>query len=94
MTQGRRDPVTVFGFIAAKKTEHCVKTMCRVLGVSRLGYHAWAKRKPSARALKDARLTERIAEFHRLSRKVGSVRVYTELRLATASASRASASSE
>src|SRR3954453_20637947 len=30
----RRDPVTVFGFIAAKKTEHSVKTLCRVLEVS------------------------------------------------------------
>jgi putative transposase len=43
--------VTTFRFIAAKKAEHSVKTMCRVLGVSRSGYHAWAKRKPSARAL-------------------------------------------
>jgi len=32
----------IFGFIAAKKAEHSIKTMCRVLGVSRSGYHAWA----------------------------------------------------
>jgi hypothetical protein len=30
--------VTVFRFIAAKKTEHSVKTMCRVLEVSRSGF--------------------------------------------------------
>ena len=41
LRQGRRDPVTAFGFIAAKRTEHSVKTMCRVLGVSRSGFHAW-----------------------------------------------------
>ena len=29
--------MTVFGFIAAKRAEHSVKTMCRVLGVSALG---------------------------------------------------------
>jgi putative transposase len=52
--------VTVFGFIAARKTEHSVKTMCRVLGVSRSGYHAWQRRPPSPRAREDAALTERI----------------------------------
>jgi integrase-like protein/helix-turn-helix protein len=75
--------VTVFGFIAAKRAEHSVKTMCRVLGVSRSGYHARAKRKPSARALQDERLTERIAEIHRENRKVyGSPRIHAELRMA------------
>jgi DNA polymerase III epsilon subunit-like protein len=59
--------VTVFGFIAAKKTEHSVKTMCRVLGVSRSGFHAWARRTPSTRAREDARLTERILEIHALN---------------------------
>jgi len=74
--------VTVFGFIAAKRAEHSVKTMCRVLEVSRSGYHAWAKRKPSARALEDERLTERILEIHRLNRKVyGSPRIHAELAL-------------
>jgi len=75
--------VTVFGFIAAKRAEHSVKTMCRVLGVSRSGFHAWAKREPSARALEDERLTERIAEIHRENRKVyGSPRIHAELLMA------------
>jgi putative transposase len=75
--------VTVFGFIAARKTEHSVKTMCRVLEVSRSGYHAWARRNPSARALEDERLTERIREIHALNRKVyGAPRIHAELRMA------------
>jgi putative transposase len=75
--------VTVFGFIAAKRAEHSVKTMCRVLEVSRSGFHAWAKREPSARALEDERLTERIREIHRVNRKVyGSPRIHAELRMA------------
>ena len=74
--------MTVFGFIAAKRAEHSVKTMCRVLGVSRSGFHAWAKREPSARAREDEWLTERILEIHRLNRKVyGSPRIHAELRL-------------
>jgi putative transposase len=75
--------VTVFGFIAAKRTEHSVKTMCRVLEVSRSGFHAWAKRAPSPRALKDARLTERIRQIHAEHRQVyGSPRIHAELVMA------------
>jgi putative transposase len=76
--------VTVFGFIAAKRTEHPVKTMCRVLEVSRSGFHAWAKRAPSPRALKDARLTERIRQIHAEHRQVyGSPRIHAELVMAS-----------
>jgi putative transposase len=75
--------VTVFGFIAARKTEHSVKTMCRVLGVSRSGFHAWQRRRPSRRALEDERLTERIREIHAENRRVyGSPRIHAELVLA------------
>jgi putative transposase len=75
--------VTVFGFIAAKRAEHSVKTMCRVLEVSRSGFHAWVKRAPSARARDDARLTERIREIHALNRRVyGSPRIHAELVIA------------
>jgi putative transposase len=74
--------VMVFGFIAARKTEHSVKTMCRVLGVSRSGYHAWERRPPSPRALRDVDLTERIGQIHGRSLKTyGSPRVHAELRL-------------
>jgi putative transposase len=70
----------IFGFIDAEKARHSISTLCRVLGVSRSGYHAWATRPLSARAVEDARLTERIREIHRLNRRVyGSPRIHAEL---------------
>ena len=70
----------IFRFIAATKAEHSITTMCRVLGVSRSGFHAWQSRLPSARALEDQRLTERIREIHKANLKVyGSPRVHAEL---------------
>jgi putative transposase len=72
----------IFRFIAAKKAEHSIKTMCRVLEVSRSGFHAWARRTPSARALEDERLTERIREIHLANRRVyGAPRIHAELAL-------------
>jgi putative transposase len=72
----------VFGFIAAKKAEHSIQVMCRVLDVSRSGFHAWAVRRPSRRAVDDERLTRRIVEIHAANRRVyGSPRVHAELRL-------------
>ena len=72
----------IFRFIAAKKTEHSIQIMCRVLEVSRSGYHAWAMPAALAPAVADARLTARIAEIHEQSRKTyGSPRVHAELRL-------------
>jgi putative transposase len=73
----------IFRFIAAKKAEHSIKTMCRVLGVSRSGFHAWQTRPSSARARQDERLIERIREIHRANRRVyGSPRIHAELRMA------------
>jgi putative transposase len=70
----------IFRFIAARKAEHSIKTMCRVLGVSRSGFHAWENRPPSARRLEDDRLLERIREIHAANREVyGSPRVHAEL---------------
>ncbi len=72
----------IFGFIAAKKAEHSIKLMCRVLGVSRSGFHAWALREPSPRTVADAALTVRVAEIFAGSLKTyGSPRVHAELRL-------------
>jgi putative transposase len=74
--------VRIFRFIAATKAEHSIKIMCRVLEVSRSGFHAWARREPSPRAVADHALTGRIAEIHAGSRKTyGSPRVHAELRL-------------
>jgi hypothetical protein len=52
---GELDPVKVFGFVLARKAEHSIKLMCRVLEVSRSGYHAWGARPLSARGAEDAR---------------------------------------
>jgi putative transposase len=74
--------VRIFRFIAAKRAEHSIQIMCRVLEVSRSGFHAWARREPSARAVADAALSGRIAEIHTESLKTyGSPRVHAELRL-------------
>ena len=54
--------------------------MCRVLEVSRSGYHAWAARPLSARGAEDARLSARIGELHALRRGVyGSPRIWADL---------------
>ena len=75
--------MSVFRFIAAQKAEHSIKTMCRVLEVSRSGFHAWENREPSRREREDERLVERIREIHEDNRCVyGSPRVHAELRLA------------
>jgi putative transposase len=73
--------VSVFRLIAAERAHHSVKTLCRVLGVSRSGFHAWLRRPPSSRVRADVALAERIGEIHRDSRGTyGSPRVHAELR--------------
>ena len=67
--------------MSANRADHAVSTMCRVLGVSAGGYYAWLRRGPSARALRDAELAERIESIHRDSRGTyGSPRIHAELR--------------
>jgi putative transposase len=57
-----------------------IATMCRLLGVSASGYHAWQGRAPSTRAQGDARLLERIREIHAASRGTyGAPRIHAEL---------------
>jgi transposase InsO family protein len=73
--------VSVFRWIAAEKASHSIKTMCRVLGVSRSGFHAWEHRPPSDRALTDAWLIEKIREAHAESLgSYGERRIHVELR--------------
>jgi putative transposase len=68
--------------IAAEKTNFPVSVMCRVLGVSRTGFHNWERRAPSDRALSDVWLTEKIKRIHEQSRGVyGAPRIHAELRL-------------
>jgi len=54
--------------------------MCRVLGVSRTGFHNWERRAPCDRALTDAWLTEKIKQIHDAGRGVyGAPRINAEL---------------
>jgi putative transposase len=72
--------VSVYRFVAAEKASHSIAIMCRVLEVSRSGYHAWVRRPPSPRALEDARLTARIRVLHKQRREVyGSPRIWSDL---------------
>ncbi len=58
-----------------------VATQCRVLGVSPSGYYAWRARPPSARAVEEAALAERIEAIHERSRRTyGSPRIHAELK--------------
>jgi putative transposase len=57
-----------------------IATMCRLLGVSASGYHAWQGRAPSARAQGDAALLDRIRKIHSASRNTyGAPRIHAEL---------------
>ena len=72
--------MSLYRFIAAEKADHSISLMCRVLGVSRSGFHAWERRPPSDRALADAWLGDRIATIHRESRGTyGARRVHAGL---------------
>lgn len=67
----------------ANQAAHSLTTMCRVLGVSASGYHAWRQREASARAVEDVELLEQIRRFHRRSRGTyGAPRLHRDLRAA------------
>jgi putative transposase len=74
--------VSCYRLIEAEKAHHQVSQLCRVLGVARAGFYAWASRPPSARAVADAALVEQIRDIHARSRGTyGAPRVHAELRL-------------
>ena len=57
-----------------------VDFMCRMLGVSRAGYYAWRNRGPSAHAVRDAELTEKIREVDEEQKhRCGIERILREL---------------
>lgn len=72
-----------FAFIRDHLQEYPVTLCCRVLQVSRSGYHAWCKRPPSIRQYRHEALAERIWQVHQTNRGVyGSPRVYQVLQAA------------
>ena len=66
----------------AHRAVYPIATMCRVLGVSPAGYHAWLRRRPSPRAEGDVALLKRIRTIHTASSSgtYGAPRVHAELR--------------
>jgi putative transposase len=73
--------VKLDGFIEAEEaTAHSVKRCCELFQVSKSAYYQRRKEIPSARAISDAELLEKIAEVHSRSKGTyGSPRVHREL---------------
>jgi putative transposase len=70
-----------YRFIGEQHEWHSVKTLCRVMKVSRSGYYQWASRKPCARELEDRRLWPKIEALHYRRREAyGAVRLRDDLR--------------
>jgi putative transposase len=67
--------------VKANQADYRITMMCRVLGVSPSGYHAWRQRPPSRRSRRDAELTEKIKTFHALSKgRYGSPNIHEDLK--------------
>jgi putative transposase len=70
-----------FAFIHAEKAFFSIAALCRILGVSRQGYYAYAARPPSRRLTRDIELQQKVREaFIKGQKKYGSPRVQKQLR--------------
>jgi transposase InsO family protein len=70
-----------FAFIHAEKASFPIAPMCRLFGVTRQGYYAYANRPPSARVRGDAELCEAVRDvFTETGETYGSPRVHRELK--------------
>jgi putative transposase len=70
-----------FAFIHVEKASFSISALCRVLGVTRQGYYAWAGRAPSARARSEEVLRAHVRRLHATSRGTyGSPRIRAALR--------------
>ena len=69
-----------FAFIHAEKASFPIAAMCRLLGVTRQGYYAYARRPVSARVRDEAELCATIRDvFKESGEAYGSPRVLKEL---------------
>ena len=69
-----------FGFIRDHRDEFHITTMCRVLRVSRSGFHAWLRRPESPRAARHKRImVDMRAISQRTRSSYGSPRMHAEL---------------
>lgn len=67
--------------MSANQATFPIAMMCRVLGVSESGFHAWRQRRPSARAQRDAALLIAVRASHeRSSGTYGAPRIHEDLR--------------
>src|SRR6476620_11368945 len=77
-------PRLKFAFIHRYRGEYELKTMCRVLGVSRGGYYTWVKRQeqpPARREMSNQQLTAAIQTTFKQSRGTyGAPRIHAELK--------------
>jgi transposase InsO family protein len=74
--------VSKFAFVAAERAHHAGAALCRVVGASVSGFHAWLRAIPvtRARAAAEAELRGRIGRIFAARRRVyGSRRVHAEL---------------
>ena len=70
-----------YRFIEKHQDRYSVGRVCTLLGVSRSGYYAWKKRRPSQREQINQVLINHIRRIHKMSRKAyGSPRVYAQLK--------------
>jgi len=66
--------------VSDHQADYPIASMCRLLGVSSSGYHAWVKRRPSPRAETDVMLIAEIRVAHEASRGTyGAPRIHAEL---------------
>jgi len=69
-----------FAFIQEHRARWPVEVTCRVLQVSRSGYYAWRRRRPSFSSRRRERLLARIRQVHQHNRELyGSPRVHRAL---------------
>jgi putative transposase len=70
-----------YKFIMENRKEYRLGKMCKMLEVSRSGYHNYVRRKMSQRQLENQFILESIRRIHHLSRGLyGSPKIYQELR--------------
>lgn len=73
--------MSCYRFIRAEKADHSISAMCRVLGCSRPGYYAWARRPECRRAVDDRALAREIRRIWTArNRAYGSPRLHARLR--------------
>jgi putative transposase len=70
-----------FAFIHAEKANHSVARLCTLLGVTRQGYYAYMRRRPSPRVQRDRVLVDDVQRIYQESRgNYGSPRIWRQLR--------------